>query len=155
VSLVNGKVNASAEEYRVLLEASKTDPFRRGVTVRILAPSAVKAMRSHCDGLPSAPLFNDPVFSVTNKSNKSVPLDREAVVQSIKSHLLLIGEPASQYNGHSFRKGGAQSLREANVCDTTIQAMGRWTSDCYKLYITTPIQSITSAALSMEPCNVN
>jgi hypothetical protein len=57
----------------------------------------------------------------------------------------------SDYNGHSFRKGGAQSLAEANVPSDTIQAMGRWTSDCYKLYISTPQHAITSAALALEP----
>jgi hypothetical protein len=154
VPLLNGKVNENAQEYRVLLESSKTDPFRRGVTIRILAPTAVKAMKSHCNGLTITPLFNAPVFDMAadyaNKQ-KCVPMNRDTVVKSIQAHLTQLGEIGQHYNGHSFRKGGAQTLAEANVATDTIQTMGRWTSDCYKLYISTPSQTITSAALALEP----
>ena len=154
IPLVEGKVGERAVEYQVLLEASKTDPFRCGVTIRVLAPTAVKTMKAHCNGLVSAPLFNNPVFEMprgASKEKQVKPLDRETVVQSVRAHLNKIGERMEEYNGHSFRKGGAQSLAEANVAADTIQAMGRWTSDCYKLYITTPPQAITSAALALEP----
>lgn len=151
--LREGKVNEAASEYRVLLEASKTDPFRKGVTIRVCAPMAVSAMRAHCNGLQEPPAFNGPVFDLRYKLDRSeaVVLSRDVVVKSIHSYLSGIGFEAKKYNGHSFRKGGAQSLADAQVSVDTIQAMGRWSSDCYKLYITTPHNTITAASLALEP----
>jgi hypothetical protein len=37
--------------------------------------------------------------------------------------------------GHSMRSGGATSLAEAGADLTTIQAVGRWSSDAFKIYI--------------------
>ena len=73
------------------------------------------------------------------------------VVKEIRTLLSRLNLPAHRYNGHSFRKGGAQSLADAQVHRDIIQAMGRWSSDCYKLYITTPIEDVTSASLALEP----
>lgn len=39
------------------------------------------------------------------------------------------------YAGHSLRSGGATSLAEAGVPPLTIQAIGRWTSESFKIYI--------------------
>ena len=39
------------------------------------------------------------------------------------------------YAGHSLRSGGATSLAQAGVPAQTIQAIGRWTSDSFKIYI--------------------
>jgi hypothetical protein len=39
------------------------------------------------------------------------------------------------YAGHSLRAGGATSLAEAGVPPATIQAMGRWSSESFKIYI--------------------
>lgn len=154
VALVNGKVSDQAEEYRVLLEASKTDPFRKGVTIRILAPTAVHAMKSYCNKLIGPIAFNAPVFNNATSKNEWAPLHRDAVVKSIQLHLSALGKESSHYIGHSFRKGGAQSLAEAGVSSDVIQAMGRWSSDCYKLYISTPQHAITAAGLALEPSSM-
>jgi hypothetical protein len=39
------------------------------------------------------------------------------------------------YAGHSLRSGGATSLAEAGVSPDIIQAMGRWSSESFKIYI--------------------
>jgi hypothetical protein len=39
------------------------------------------------------------------------------------------------YAGHSLRSGGATSLAEAGVNPATIQAIGRWSSDTFRIYI--------------------
>ena len=151
--LINGRVSEAATEYRVLLEASKSDPFRQGVTIRVCAPMAFSAMKHFCNLLSRPPIFNSPVFDLSTATNQpgSAPLTRDIVVKSIRNYLDLIGESHLQYNGHSFRKGGAQSLAEASVHRDIIQVMGRWSSDCYKLYINTPEENITSASLALEP----
>lgn len=38
-------------------------------------------------------------------------------------------------SGHSFRVGGASLRAALGVDHSDIQRLGRWTSDCYKLYI--------------------
>ena len=148
--LIDGKVHPTATEYRLFLEQSKTDPFRVGVTIRICAPIAVTAMKEYCNRLTAPPMFNEALFTF-RQMNKYVTLDRDTVVRSIQRYLMLIGESAEDYNGHSFRKGGAQTLAEAHIPHDVIQVMGRWSSDCYKLYISTPTSIITDAALALEP----
>ena len=42
---------------------------------------------------------------------------------------------ATQYAGHSFRRGGTSALKQWGVSDSTIQLHGRWRSDVYRRYI--------------------
>jgi hypothetical protein len=37
--------------------------------------------------------------------------------------------------GHSLRSGGATALALMGVCDDLIQAIGRWASDTFRIYI--------------------
>ena len=53
-----------------------------------------------------------------------------------------IPEP-DRYKGHSFRIGGATSLAKRGVPSHIIQIMGRWRSECYKLYIRFTHKEIT------------
>jgi hypothetical protein len=41
----------------------------------------------------------------------------------------------TEYAGHSMRSGGATSLAEAGVDVSTIQAVGRWSSQAFQIYI--------------------
>jgi hypothetical protein len=41
----------------------------------------------------------------------------------------------SDVAGHSLRSGGATALALARVCDDLIQAIGRWASDTFRIYI--------------------
>ena len=43
--------------------------------------------------------------------------------------------PSKDYAGHSLRSGGATSLAEAGVDLALIQAIGRWSSSAFKIYI--------------------
>ena len=40
--------------------------------------------------------------------------------------------------GHSFRKGAAQHAHEAGLLNEQIQTLGRWSSDAFKLYFSSP-----------------
>jgi hypothetical protein len=42
---------------------------------------------------------------------------------------------SKDFAGHSLRSGGATSLAEAGVNPSTIQAIGRWSSDTFQIYI--------------------
>src|SRR5882724_9884023 len=41
----------------------------------------------------------------------------------------------NEVSGHSLRSGGATALALAGVNDDSIQAMGRWSSDTFRIYI--------------------
>jgi len=57
---------------------------------------------------------------------------------AIKEDLADAGYDVSKFTGHSMRIGCATTLAANNVPDHLIQAIGRWSSDCYKRYIRIP-----------------
>ena len=46
-----------------------------------------------------------------------------------------IGEDPLQFGAHSLRIGGATALFAAGADPLHIRTMGRWSSDCYRLYV--------------------
>ena len=52
-----------------------------------------------------------------------------------KALMHAIGEDPSQFGTHSYRIGGATALFAAGADPTVIRTMGRWSSDCYRLYV--------------------
>ncbi|KLO04126.1 hypothetical protein SCHPADRAFT_788685, partial [Schizopora paradoxa] len=77
----------------LLIPASKTDPFRKGIKIYIAA-----APGQH-------------------------------------TSLAAAGIDPSPFAGHSFRRGAASAAAAAGFADHEIQLLGRWHSDCFKLYI--------------------
>ena len=41
----------------------------------------------------------------------------------------------SEFGAHSLRIGGATALFKAGASQIDIMTMGRWSSDCYRLYV--------------------
>ena len=129
------------------LRTSKTDPFRKTVTIHIGNAVPVQAMLSYlrlhpCLRDPSAPLF---VQSLTNHN----ALTRDIMITITRLLLRKLGLNDNEYHGHSFRKGGATSLAKAGIADSVIQLVGRWLSDCYKLYVVTPLETLLDASRAM------
>ena len=52
-----------------------------------------------------------------------------------------IGENANEFGTHSLRIGGATALFAAGASPEVIRTMGRWSSDCYRLYVRACYQS--------------
>jgi hypothetical protein len=129
------------------LRTSKTDPFRKTVTIRIGHPVPVQAMLSYLRIHPSIHISSSSLF-VQSISDHS-PLTREVMIAVTRALLKLAGFNEKEYHGHSFRKGGATSLFNAGVAESVIQLVGRWTSDCYKLYIVTPVETLLNASRAM------
>lgn len=129
------------------LEASKADPFRRGIDIVMgHSPSRANALsvlaaydrlRSHAARLPQAPLFAFKDGSI---------LTKESCVSHLRQAIGMLKMDVSRFSGLSFRRGGAQSLRDAGVPDHLIQVLGRWASDAYKLYLTTAPRHIAALA---------
>jgi hypothetical protein len=75
----------------------------------------------------ATPLFRDP------QSNDVL---RTGYMRQITRMLMQsVGEDPKQFGLHSFRIGGATALFAAGANPITIRMMGRWSSDCYRLYV--------------------
>ena len=125
------------------LDASKTDPLRTGVDIIISARTALDALASYArlcstDGLvASSPLFHFP---------GGAPVHRSWLMSQVDRLLRLTGREPRTYSSHSFRKGGAVSLQQAQVEDSLIRRAGRWRSDAFHLYLCQPtIEALVSA----------
>ena len=59
--------------------------------------------------------------------------DVNNIITRLSSHLQL--STTHRLSSHSFRIGGASEADRAGVTAKTIQAMGRWKSDCFLSYI--------------------
>ena len=73
------------------------------------------------------PMFRDPA------SGK--PLTYEFMHSIIKRLMNAIGEDPDEFGTHSLRIGGATAMFAAGATPTVIRTMGRWSSDCYRLYV--------------------
>eukprot|EP00808_Paulinella_micropora_P021178 g70802.t1 len=97
---------------RVVLDGSKTDPFRVG-----LKRGSAQAMFRWSNG---------------------TAVSRETFVTHARALLVDAGIAfGKDFNGISLRRGGAKSLKLAGASDLTIMRAGRWSSDCFKKYVET------------------
>jgi integrase len=117
------------------LPASKTDPFRIGITITIAAaPDAacpVKSLRHLFEKHP-LPSYS-PLFTLTGAAPDPA-FTRTKVINRLRDLLLELGIPGN-YSGHSFRRGAATWARSIGIPDADLQLLGRWKSDAYKRYI--------------------
>ena len=125
------------------IKASKTDPFRGGVTIYLgrtdldLCPVAALLSYIEVRGFQPGPLF---VFQNGN------PLTRQALVNRIREALASVGMDPTRYSGHSFRIGAATTAAAAGVEDATIKILGRWASSAYATYVRLPRSDLTAVA---------
>jgi hypothetical protein len=125
----------------IKIKASKTDPFRAGVTLvlgatnRDLCPIAATTPYLAMRGAEEGPLF---------KFEDGTFLQRDRFVAEVRKVLRAVGIDHSLYSGHSFRIGAATTAALAGVESHTIQTLGRWHSSAYLLYIRTPPESLAS-----------
>jgi hypothetical protein len=116
------------------LSQSKTDVFREGVDVVL-----------HANGGPLCPVrwlryamacaprkdANAPVFQLPSGG----PITYTAYQSFISNLCRATGLAPGRFSSHSLRSGGATSLMALGFPPTTVQAVGRWTSDAFKVYI--------------------
>lgn len=129
-------VSTSSLVAHITLKASKTDPFREGVTVRVAAngtrlcpvTALVQYMNLH-------PCRNGPFFQFWDGRY----LTRKGLVRVLN---LIKPEGIRNMSSHSFRIGAATTAAAAGYPKWAIQTLGRWASDCYRLYIRMPESTI-------------
>ncbi len=116
----------------VRIKASKTDPFRRGISVYIgrtendLCPVAAALDYMVRRGASGGPLF---------QFEDGRYLTRERFVAAVREALRTSGVDPSRYAGHSFRIGAATMAAQRGIQDSLIKALGRWESAAYTVYI--------------------
>ena len=124
---------------RVQIKASKTDPFRKGCYVHIgrgLFPlCAIQSLLAYLSlrGDGPGPLF---IF------RDGRPLSRTILTSWLRRILSAAGIEGN-FSSHSFRIGAATVAARNGIPDHQIQALGRWTSNAYLLYIRTPAESLS------------
>ena len=114
------------------LKASKSNPFRKGVTIQLhisnhtICPfSAIKKYLTVRRGRATPFCLSDPLFI----KEDGCALDREFFIASLKHILDICGYNSNLYNGHSFRIGASTSAGSVNIQDHLIKTLGRWSSD--------------------------
>jgi integrase len=131
-----------ANDHLVLrLRRSKADIEHHGVTITIAATGAATCPVGHMRQLllhqpaltPLSPLFQ-------LASNTGFP--KHTLVRIIKQRLHLAGHQSTAYSGHSLRRGAAQHAANIGLTDAEIKLLGRWSSESFRLYFTTPQSTI-------------
>lgn len=130
---------------RVKIKASKTDPFRKGSDIHIGLGRhplcAVQAMMAYLLQRGSSP---GPLFRLRDGQ----PLSRGLLTKWLRQIMAAAGI-AGNFSSHSFRIGAATVAARNGVPDHLIQALGRWTSNAYQLYIRTPSEALASLSLQL------
>lgn len=132
---------ASPGVLSVRLKASKTDPFRKGITLFIgkvpsdLCPVSSMLAYLLMRGRQAGPLF---IF----KDGR--PLTRQRFVQAVRDALQAAGVQADRYAGHSFRIGAATTAAARGIEDSVIRTLGRWKSLAYLEYVKIPRQQLAN-----------
>lgn len=72
-----------------------------------------------------------PLFIHFNRTT----LTRHQFASVLKMGIRGLGLPTSEFTSHSFRIGAATSAAMCGLSDSEIQALGRWKSSSFKLYI--------------------
>jgi hypothetical protein len=132
-------VDIQPDRLLLTIPASKTDPFRQGVTLTISPASdpacplvAIRNLLALNMAGQQPNQFDtlQPLFVRPNNQ----PFSRDYVVRCLRLCLTHRGI-TGHYSGHSFRRGAATSARLAGLTDHEIQLLGRWRSEAYKQYI--------------------
>lgn len=139
------KTSSEGHQYVALrLKTSKTDQFRRGHILyaghssHLICPVCIASQLLALYNESNTPADSTPLFALDDGS----ALSRPVLLKFVSQRLRLLGFDPLAYGGHSFRVGGATSAASAGLNDYEIKTLGRWSSDCYRRYIRTPISSI-------------
>lgn len=137
------------------IPTSKTDAAGKGATIflahRPALPAAVcpvKASIAFLDArklafadrsmhAPDAPLF---------ATLEGKPMNRADFLATVQAWLNCSHPGLSNFSGHSFRRGGAQTLVQEGVAIENIKILGRWKSNAVFRYIDPQLPTATHAA---------
>ena len=139
--------NTTDPQYlEVRIKASKTDPFRHGVSIYL--------GRSHADLCPVSAVLAYMVLRGTSPGPFFTFADgryltRDRFVSSVRAALRRQGVDDTRYSGHSFHIGAATTAALRGLPDSLIKTLGRWESSAYTVYIHTPRETLCSVSKSL------
>jgi hypothetical protein len=119
-----------ADHITIHLPHSKTDTRRKGVDVVIsseVAVALVDRMLADCQR-------SDPQHFLFSLDGGKSPLTRKVFLNFFSLRIRAAGISMQGHSGFGFRRGGASHLAAEGVPEYTIQHLGRWSSQCFKLY---------------------
>ena len=144
LSLRHSDLLKTGDSFQVHIKQSKTDPFRSGAVITVRPsgdPSlcAVAALDSYLATQAPAEhtLFHFQTAALTRQRLNHI-------IRDLASHA---GVEPQRYSSHSFRIGAVSAAAAAGIPDWRIQALGRWSSDCYRRYIRLPSSETNTASL--------
>ena len=85
-----------------------------------------------------------PLFWISGK-----PLSSSKFNSILKLAVQHIGLNPRLYSSHSLRSGAATTAASRGVSAWLIQKLGRWSSGCYKIYISKPTRALLQAHREM------
>ena len=125
---------------RVLIKASKTDPFCKGYFIHIDKGSfPLCALQVVMAYLVVHSNSGGPLFLFQDGR----PLSRALLTAWLRQILACAGVPGN-FSSHSFPIGAATVAGRCGIPYHLIQALGCWSSNAYKSYICTPSETLAS-----------
>ena len=114
------------------MKASKTDPFREGVTLLIASTgNSLCPVSAPQHYLKYSKVSQGPLFQFSDGRF----LTQTLISRTVREALSNQGLDIKRYSSHSFRIGAASAASAAGLSDSLIKSLGRWRSSCYQRYI--------------------
>ncbi|KAJ5117536.1 hypothetical protein N7448_011168 [Penicillium atrosanguineum] len=121
------------------LKRNKTDRNNDGVNIVLAATSDAACP---VEGLSKLFLHDSQPMTAPLFALSTGPFSSSVFQRAVISKLHHAGKDTTGLKGHSFRKGAAQHAYDAGLRDDHIQALGRWSSEAFCLYFTTPTTTL-------------
>lgn len=110
----------------VYLPTSKSDKSNSGTSVYVAGNSSItcpiSAMHEMLTRSPFRLKDSGPIFTLDGYH----PISRYVFLERVRRQLSRSGLDATEYSGHSFRRGGAQSAYDTGLSIDDLQLLGRW-----------------------------
>ena len=71
-----------------------------------------------------------------------LPLQGSSVHSMVQQAMGMIGENPAEYGTHSLRSGGTTALADAGCPEVVLKTLGRWSSECYRIYARAAFSSV-------------
>jgi len=134
---VKGDAVQSADEVVLMQGHSKTDPNGQGSVANAFeAPGnalCLVGLSKHAQRLNLGLFASSESFLLTQSNGKV--LHRDVVAKNLSEAAVALGAPAGAASVISLRAGGASAMWDQGLSPEDIKRRGRWSSDCYQIYI--------------------
>ena len=153
LSLTWSDVLIHDDHITITLQQSKTDPFRRGQSIKVYSSLTttcpVKALTNYANSI-AAKQPHHFVFS----AGTFLPLSRSKLTAEVRQLLSQAGMSPSDYASHSFRIGAATMAAAAGLPPYLIKTLGRWNSNAYMSYVRCPQSIIATTSQQLSTASV-